>query len=264
MKTFGAFLRAFRRLHTYNYRRNSYLWLGVFWGMLIPSFVYTFDLSLMAAGSKGPLEAFRAHPAHIVLLIQPVVLGFLFGAMGTVRRDLEIENHQLIESLQELAMTDSLTGLYNRRYIKEAIKNLQETARRTQKPVFVILIDLDGFKTVNDTRGHITGDQVLCDAAAALKSTLRQADILGRHGGDEFILIGLSDRASAKLLVDRAAQAVRSKTGLGLSAGIGCWPEDGPTADELIAAADRSLVSSKQKSHDSRTLPRITIPAEGM
>jgi diguanylate cyclase (GGDEF)-like protein len=257
MRTFAAFLRAFRKSYTYDVRRNPYLWLGAFWGLLIPAFVYAFDVSLLEPGGKGPLEAFRAHPTHLILLIQPVLLGILFGAMGAVRHDLENENRRLIEDLQELAMTDALTGLYNRRYLKEALRNIQETARRTKCPLFVILIDLDGFKAVNDEQGHVRGDRVLCEAAQALKSTLRQSDVLGRHGGDEFVLVGLADRSSAGQLLERAAAAVRSRTGLSLSAGIGCWPEDGETADELIAAADRSLGLSKKKSHESRTLPRI-------
>lgn len=258
MNTFVAFLRAFRNPYAYNVRRNSYLWLGAFWGLLIPSFVYIFDVGLLEPGGKGPLEAFRAHPTHIILWIQPVLLGILFGAMGSVRHDLETENKRLIETLEELAMTDSLTGLYNRRYIKEALKNMLETARRTGKTLFTVLIDLDGFKAINDNEGHVRGDRVLCNAAQALSSALRQSDVLGRHGGDEFILIGLADRASAGLLVERATHAVRAHTGLGLSAGIACWPEDAETADELIAAADRSLGTSKKKSHESRTLPRVS------
>ncbi len=262
MSTFCAFVRAFRKPYTYDVRRNSYLWLGVFWGLLIPAFVYGSDEGLLQARARGSLGAFGVHPGHLVLLIQPALLGILFGAMGSVRHDLESENGRLIESLQELAMTDALTGLYNRRYIEEALKSLQETARRTGKPTFVILIDLDGFKGVNDDQGHVRGDRVLCEAALALKSALRQSDILGRHGGDEFILIGSADRAAAALLIDRAAQAVRSRTGLELSAGVGCWPEDGATPDELIAAADRSLGLSKKKSQESRTLPRLRLLPE--
>src|ERR1041384_7291055 len=207
MKTFSAFLRAFRKPYTYDVQRNSYLWLGAFWGLLIPAFVYMFDVSLLEPGGKGPLETFRAHPTHLILLIQPVLLGILFGAMGSVRHGLETENRRLIANLQELAMTDSLTGLYNRRYIKEALKNMMATARRTGRTLFAILIDLDGFKAVNDTAGHIQGDRVLCDAAQALKGALRQSDVLGRHGGDEFIIIGLADRADARSLLERAAQS---------------------------------------------------------
>jgi len=258
MKTFAASLRAFRKPYAYDVRRNSYLWLGAFWGLLIPTFVYIFDLGLLEPGSKGPWEAFRAHPAHLIFLIHPLLMGILFGAMGSVRHDLEADNERLIKNLQELAMTDSLTGLYNRRYIKEALKNMLESAQRTRKTVFAILIDLDGFKAINDNEGHVQGDRVLCEAAHGLTSSLRQSDILGRHGGDEFILIGLAERASARILVERAAHAVRARTGLGLSAGIGCWPEDAATADDLIAAADRSLGASKKRSHESRTLPRVS------
>jgi diguanylate cyclase (GGDEF)-like protein len=257
MKTFVAFLRAFRKAYTYDIRRNSYFWLGFFWGLLIPLFVYAFDVSLLEPGGKGPLAALRAHPTHAVLLIQPAVLAILFGAMGSVRHDLEAENGRLMEDLKDLAMTDPLTGLYNRRYIKEVLKVILETARRTAKPLFVILIDLDGFKAVNDGQGHVRGDKVLCLAAQALKSALRGSDVLGRHGGDEFILVGLADRASAMLLIGRAVEAVRSQAGLGLSAGIGCWPEDAETPEELIAAADRSLGVTKKQSQDSRILPRV-------
>lgn len=259
MKTFTAFLAAFRRRYTYDVLRNSYLWLGVFWGLLIPLFVYAFDVSLLGPGGRGPLDAVRAHPARVFLLIQPVVMGILFGAMGSVRHDLESENRLLIESLKDLAMTDPLTGLYNRRYIKEVLKIMMETGRRTAKPLFVILIDLDGFKRINDDQGHVRGDRVLCDAAQALKSVLRQSDVLGRHGGDEFILVGLADRASASGLIGRAVQAVRAQAGLELSAGIGCWPADAETPDEVIAAADRSLGISKKHSHESRTLPRVVV-----
>jgi diguanylate cyclase (GGDEF)-like protein len=264
MKTFGAFLRAFRRRYTYDVRRNSYLWLGVFWGLLIPLFVYAFDVSLLEPGVQGPLDAFRAHPTRGVLLLQPLLMGILFGAMGSVRHDLESENSKLIETLKDLAMTDPLTGLYNRRYIKEVLKIMLETARRTTTPLFVILVDLDGFKLVNDNQGHVQGDRVLCDAVQAMKSILRQSDVLGRHGGDEFILVGLGDRASAIALIHRAVQAVRARTGLALSSGIGCWPEDAGTPDDLIAAADGFLGISKKKSHESRTLPRLVTDPAGM
>ena len=175
MKTFVAFVRAFSVAYTYDARRNSYLWLGVFWGLLIPFFTIAFDLSLQAPERRG-------------------------------------------------------------------------------------LIDLNGFKAVNDEYGHARGDRVLCDAVASLRSVLRQSDVLGRHGGDEFILLSPADRPSAARLVERAVEAVNSRTGLGLSAGIAGWPEDGQTPDELIATADQRLGASKRKSHDSRSLPIVSAP----
>jgi diguanylate cyclase (GGDEF)-like protein len=261
MKTFVAFLRAFARAYTYDVRRNSYLWLGVFWGMLVPFFTIAFDVSLLSPEGRGPLEVLRVHPTHFILLAHPLVLAILFGAMGTVRYDLETENRRLIKTLEELAMTDPLTGLYNRRYVKEALKNMLDTARRASKPLSVVLIDLDGFKTVNEEHGHPRGDRVLCAAASALRSSLRQSDVLGRHGGDEFILLDPAGQSSASRLVERAVEAVRRATGLSLSAGIACWPEDGETSDELIAAADHRLGITKRKSHESQSHLRA-IPAQ--
>jgi diguanylate cyclase (GGDEF)-like protein len=255
MRTFAAFLRAFARGYTYDVRRNSYLWLGAFWGLLVPIFTLAFDVRLLTREGRGVFEVLTSHPLLIHLALYPILLGILFGAMGTVRSDLETENGRLLRTLEDLAMTDPLTGLYNRRFVKESLKNMVDSARRTLNPLSVILIDLNGFKAVNDDHGHSRGDRVLCDVAAALKSALRQSDVLGRHGGDEFILIDPSGRPSATRLLERAEEEVRKSTSLSLSAGIACWPEDGQTPDELIDAADRRLGASKRQSHEARTIP---------
>lgn len=256
MNTFSAFLRAFARGYTYDVRRNSYLWLGAFWGLLVPIFTVAVDVPLLTREGRHLLSALASHPLLVPLALYPILLGILFGAMGTVRSDLETENGRLLRTLEDLAMTDPLTGLYNRRFLKEALKNRVESARRTQRPLSVILIDLNGFKAINDEQGHPKGDRVLCEVAAALKSALRQSDILGRHGGDEFILIDSADRPSASRLLERAAEAVRKRTSLSLCAGISTWPEDGLTPDELIDAADRRLGDDKRRSHESRPVPR--------
>lgn len=252
MKTALAFLRAFRRGYTYDVQRNPYLWVGVFWGMVVPSFTIAIEMDILSSQGGNFLEVMRAHPTRVILLGHPVLLGILFGAMGTVRHDLEVENGFLIGSLERLAMTDPLTGLYNRRYVTEALNRMLVTARLTRKPISVILIDLDGFKAVNEEYGHPRGDRVLCEAAVALKAGLRRTDILGRHGGDEFILLNPADRASAERLVGRAVMAVRAATGLSLSSGVACWPEDGGRPDDLIGAADLRLGRMKKKSHATR------------
>ncbi len=262
MNTFAAFLRAFARGYTYDLRRNSYLWLGAFWGLLVPIFTVAFDASLLTRDGRDVLEVLASHPALLLQALYPILLGVLFGAMGTVRSDLETENGRLLRTLEDLAMTDPLTGLYNRRFLKEALKNMVESARRNHRPLCVILIDLNGFKAINDEQGHPRGDRVLCDVAAALKSALRQSDVLGRHGGDEFILIGPADRSSAERLLERAKTEVRKRTSLSLSAGIASWPEDGETPDELIETADRKLGDSKRRSHESRTVPHYRAAQE--
>ena len=257
VKSFLAFARALWSPYTYNIRRNTYLWLGMFWGLLVPFFVYALDVSRLGPGPKGLLEAFRVNPAHVVFLMQPIVLGVLFGAAGTIRHELELDNRRLLQGMEQLAMTDSLTGLHNRRFLEEALKNLKEMARRSSTSLFVILLDLDGFKAINDGRGHLAGDKVLCIVAGALKSALRQSDLLGRHGGDEFVLAGLGGRESASTLVVRALDAVRSRAGLTFSYGVGCWPDDGEGIEDLISLADASLGKAKKESQDSRTLPRV-------
>jgi diguanylate cyclase (GGDEF)-like protein len=252
------FLRQFANPYTYDLRKNTYLWLGMFWGLLIPCFVFSLGWSRLRSEGGGPLEAFRESPIPaLVLLLPPPILGILFGAAGASRRALELENARLLRSLETLAMTDPLTGLHNRRYIEEALNLLKEGARRSGTSVFVALLDLDGFKAVNDERGHLDGDRVICDAAAALKSALRQSDLLGRHGGDEFIVAGVGNREAALLLLERAAQAVHRATGLAISVGVGCWPGDGEDLDQLMASADRTLGTSKRRSHASRPPQRM-------
>jgi diguanylate cyclase (GGDEF)-like protein len=262
VSSFLAFIRAFKNPYSFDIRKNTYLWLGMFWGLLVPCFVYALDVSLLGPGKKGLFEAFRMNPSHIVYFLQPLLLGVVFGAAGTTRHELEIDNRRLLLGMEQLAMTDSLTGLHNRRFLEEALKNLKEVARRTSASLFVILLDLDGFKAINDGRGHLAGDKVLCDVAGALKSSLRLSDLLGRHGGDEFVLAGLGGRESAALLVARASEAVRNKAGLSFSYGIGCWPQDGEGIEDLISLADGSLGKAKKKSQDSRSLPKVTPASE--
>lgn len=248
-----AVLGAFGRAHTYDARRNAYLWLGAFWGLLIPVFAVTLAMSVERL---SPFDIVRAQPSLLLLFACPVLSAVLFGALGTVRHCARVEHERLTDGWKELAMTDYLTGLYNRRFVMQNLTRMLVDSRVTGRPVTVILIDLDGFKDVNDSSGHLEGDRVLCEAAQALKSAMRRTDILGRYGGDEFILLKASDRTAAVRLVNRAIAAVRENTGLALCAGIGCWPQDGTSPEELIEAADARLLKLKRSHHDAKSLAR--------
>lgn len=153
-----------------------------------------------------------------------------------------------------LSFTDPLTGLYNRRFADESLKRLIAEARRGR--IFSIAaFDLNGFKGLNDTRGHAAGDEILIDFARVLRAGLRGADIPVRMGGDEFlILLPGTGLAQTILVVERLRAAVReARWGVPdaivtVSSGIAQWT-DGQSGEALLQAADRSLYIAKRAHH---------------
>jgi len=144
----------------------------------------------------------------------------------------------LIEKIRQLTLTDPLTGLYNRRLIEPAMEQLAATARRYHRPLSLILIDLDNLKTINDTRGHSAGDEALRHLANALRATVRAADLAGRWGGDEFIVIlPETDAQGARRMMERLQEQAGP---VAFSAGIATLP-----CDDLLAAADTALRNAK-------------------
>jgi diguanylate cyclase (GGDEF)-like protein len=110
------------------------------------------------------------------------------GAALRVKK-LQDELRQRNEELDKTSRTDVLTGLYNRRHLEEQLRVSLSTGRRRNEPTGVLLLDLDHFKSVNDTYGHQVGDDVLCELAHRLQSELRAGDVAGRWGGEEFLVI---------------------------------------------------------------------------
>lgn len=246
-RSLQTYLAALRRSFTYDPTRNVYLWFGFLWGIPVPIMSIALDLELSGVPGRTPMNAILEHPIHFVFLAHPFLFALIFGAMGSVRHALEEHNAELIRTLTDLATTDELTGLHNRRYvIEELIKALQRS-KRTQQKLAVVLFDLDGFKLVNDTAGHTAGDAVLRKVSNALKTVVREGDVLGRYGGDEFLLVTYGDLPSAQALAARAEEAVLRETNLGLSAGFARHPEEGATSEALIAEADRALAAVKNE-----------------
>ena len=245
-RTIRTYLSAFGRGFTYDVRRNSYLWFGFLWGIPVPIMSLALDCTVGAGRGLSLLDALAAHPIHFLFLAHPVIFALVFGAMGTVRHRLEEQNAQLIQSLTDLATTDALTGLHNRRYVISELNKALQRARRTQQRFSVVLFDLDGFKQINDTLGHAAGDVVLKKAAAALQAITREGDVLGRYGGDEFLLITYGDLPAAQTIPDRADDAVTREAGLGVSAGVARFPEDATSEEALIDRADAALAEVKK------------------
>jgi len=155
--------------------------------------------------------------------------------------------------LRELIHTDAVTGLFNRRYLLRQISAQVNTARRHGLPLTLLLIDLDNFKEVNDTRGHAAGDAALRAVARLLEERLRESDVAGRWGGDEFLVLLPGAQAAdgervAQELVE-AVRALESFPELTLSIGSATWEDDDPAG--LVARADQAMYEVKRNGRDA-------------
>jgi diguanylate cyclase (GGDEF)-like protein len=153
---------------------------------------------------------------------------------------------RLREVIRQAAITDSLTGLPNRHHFHEQYSDSLEDASATKKSLAVMLIDVDHFKEINDNHGHPAGDDKLRDIAAAMKSVMRDDDMVARYGGDEFIAIAHgAERPVAIKLAERLRDAAR-ECGASVSIGVAVCPQDGETEVALIEAADAALYRAKE------------------
>ena len=161
--------------------------------------------------------------------------------------------------LGELAIKDQLTNLYNRHFFNEIIEKETSRAERRTEPLSFMMIDIDGFKKINDTLGHLTGDKILVEAAASIKNTVRESDIVFRFGGDEFLIILINaDCDMATGMVQRIMDSVErwnrdhgDAVGCRLSFSIGCSTyEKGRDVLETLKEADaRMYQNKKDKKH---------------
>jgi two-component system, cell cycle response regulator len=174
----------------------------------------------------------------------------IVAKLRSAARRLEMERrlHTVNEELQALALTDELTGIANRRALFRAADDILAGGRQLS----VVLFDLDHFKEMNDTFGHLAGDRVLADVAATLKESTRVGDIIGRYGGDEFVLLlPDTDESEARAIADRLRQLVRTSVIAGgaipvqMSFGTATSRGEGETVLELLNACDQRLYRRK-------------------
>ncbi len=183
-------------------------------------------------------------PSPLLALLVP---GASAAVLSSVRRRLERER----DRLRDVAETDALTGLANRRLLHARADYEIARHRREGHSFALVMADLDGFKALNDRFGHAAGDELLCDVAAALADALRAQDTIARLGGDEFcVLAPETDRAGVQQLAHRVRYAVATATrgveALGATVGVALFPDDGTTTTALLEAADRRLLAGKR------------------
>lgn len=175
------------------------------------------------------------------------------------------KQYMLQAELSDLALKDELTGLYNRRGFLAIAERQLKLARRTGRQMLLFFIDLDGLKQINDSFGHFEGDLAIKRVAQALKKTFRDADLLARVAGDEFVVLAMeaSDHSEAsirkRLCEDlRAISAVESRYTTNLSMGVSRFnPREGTSIGELMAMADGAMYGEKRRSSASDVTGRI-------
>ena len=173
-----------------------------------------------------------------------------------VQAGVAIENARLHRVVERQAVTDALTGLANRRQFYEVLGREYERSQRFGTPLSLILLDIDDFKQINDSRGHLAGDAVLHGVAATLAELIREIDMAARYGGEEFaILLPQTAQDGAALLAERLRREIASRPirfgpdeieGITASFGVAAGPEDSMTQIDLIASADAALYQAKR------------------
>lgn len=197
-------------------------------------------LGVMAAGGRSA----RQFPPSATYLLSTIA-----GQIG-----MAIDNARLYERALQLAFTDSLTGLYNRRYLLDQLDREFARANRNQSSLSLVMMDVDGLKAINDSFGHNEGDVVLKELGRILKINTRASDIASRWGGDEFVLLTSdTDSKSAHRIGERIrSQVERSRpvisgkeTSFTISVGIASYPAQASGTTELLKKADEALYNAK-------------------
>jgi len=166
-----------------------------------------------------------------------------------------LDNALLLKRVEALSVTDDLTHLYNSRYLNSMLRRETKRASRGGRPLSLLFIDLDGFKSVNDTHGHLCGSRALFEAATVIRGCARETDVVARFGGDEFAVVlpdtggegafAVGERVRERLAAHHFLASEGLDIRLTASVGVATFPNVATSADELVSAADRAMYAVK-------------------
>jgi diguanylate cyclase (GGDEF)-like protein len=234
--------------------------------MCVPGVVLAASLASTAAGA-----VYCAAPVLLVAILLAdadkgampplwealVVVGLSIAVMHSVRRRLGHER----DLMEHAAFSDPLTGLANRRMLMSVAEHEIARHRRADGHFMVVMLDLNGFKQINDRYGHAAGDQLLCDVSDALNDVLRSQDTVARIGGDEFCVIAPeteNPRALAEKVTNAVARVTNGHESLTASVGLAIFPDDGAAIEKLLRIADDRLLAAKRRRYER---PRRRVAA---
>lgn len=239
-------------------KSQGLLWLGALLGLL---------LLIMLAQSASLLHSPFGNGALALLVLSTITIGMFVYVYESIRTRNEASLQLAREQLHRLAHNDPLTGLPNRTAFYELLPQALNQADKVGNRLAVLFIDLDNFKPINDTYGHETGDLLLAETAQRLRETLRGNDFLARIGGDEFtaILPGITDKKETGVVADKLIHALENpftilghECRIGVSIGIGLYPDCASTVDGLVQLADHAMYAAKVGGKNSYALCPIS------
>jgi len=179
---------------------------------------------------------------------------------------LALQRIRLYEDVEKLAMTDSLTDVHTRRYVMQRLEEEKRRSESRKMPFSFLMIDVDRFKNINDRYGHLTGDQVLREVSRIIRENIREIDICGRYGGEEFCVV-LPDTGSegAFYVAERIRSAVEkvaisvydAKIKVTVSIGTAAFPQDGKDLEEILDKADWAMYRAKKNGRNAVYVPGI-------